>query len=430
MEELLIVPAMPTPLQRPLRVLVSAGGTAGHVLPALTVLKALSDLLPPHNLSTPVVTPMFTPQTSGPMSASKPDALPSKTSVSAANSWAQGLTSLFVGEAGGMERELVCREGIPFESIEAGAMNGVGGLRQLKAAARLTRGTAKALHIVGRFKPDVVLLTGGFVGVPVSWAAWLRRVPTLVYLPDIEPGMALKVMARLANQVATTTDASAQFIPPAKMVVTGYPVREGFRNLSKAQARETLGISADEKVLLVFGGSKGARSINTAVVQNLDALLQQAVVVHVTGANDWDAAEAARNKLTAEQQARYLAFKYLHEEMAAAMTAADLTICRSGASALGELTYMGLPAVLVPYPYAWRFQKVNAAYLVEHGAAVMMEDATLERELIGTVTQLLGDSARLQALHEASLKLGQRDGAHNIAHAMLRLAGAGASAVT
>lgn len=324
-----------------------------------------------------------------------------------------------------MERELVCREGIPFESIEAGAMNGVGGFRQLKAAARLTRGTAKALQIVGRFKPDVVLLTGGFVGVPVSWAAWARRVPTLVYLPDIEPGMALKVMAKLANQVATTTEASAQFIPPSKMVVTGYPVREGFGQLSKMQARERLGIPADEAVVLVFGGSKGARSINTAVTQQLDALLKRAVVVHVTGANDWEAAQAARARLTAEQQARYLAFNYLHEEMAAAMAAADLAICRSGASALGELTYLGLPAVLVPYPYAWRFQKVNAAYLVEHGAAVMIEDATLERELAGTVTSLLSDPARLQALHAASLKLGRRDGAQHIAHVMLKLAGVG-----
>ena len=327
-----------------------------------------------------------------------------------------------------MERELVCREGIPFESIEAGAMNGVGGLRQIKAAARLTRGGAKALQIVGRFKPDVVLLTGGFVGVPVSWAAWLRRVPTLVYLPDIEPGMALKVMAKLANQVATTTEASAQFISPDKMVVTGYPVREGFSQLNKAQARERLGIGLDEKVLLVFGGSKGARSINTAVVKHLEPLLAQAVVVHVTGANDWETADAARAQLTATQQTRYLAFKYLHEDMAAAMAAADLAICRSGASALGELTFLGLPAVLVPYPYAWRFQKVNAAYLVERGAAVMVEDATLEHELVGTVTQLLSDATRLLALHDASLRLGRRDGAQQIAHAMLKLAGAGSVA--
>ena len=302
-------------------------------------------------------------------------------------------------------------------------MNGVGGIRQLKAAARLTRGTAKALQLVGRFKPDVVLLTGGFVGVPVSWAAWVKRVPTLVYLPDIEPGMALNVMAKLAGRVATTTEASAQFIAPGKMVVTGYPVREGFRDLNKAQARERLGIPAHEKVLLVFGGSKGARSINQAVVKQLGPLLKRAVVIHVTGANDWEMAEAARAQLSEAERGRYLAFKYLHEEMAAAMAAADLAVCRSGASALGELTYLGLPAVLVPYPYAWRFQKVNAAYLVERGAAVMLEDAALDGQLVDTVMQLLGDEARLKALHEASLKLGRRDGAEQIARVMLEMAG-------
>jgi UDP-N-acetylglucosamine--N-acetylmuramyl-(pentapeptide) pyrophosphoryl-undecaprenol N-acetylglucosamine transferase len=172
-------------------------------------------------------------------------------------------------------------------------------------------------------------------------------------------------------------------------------------------------------VLLVFGGSKGARSINQAVLKGLPSLLRLAVVVHVSGAGDWAEVSAARAALTKEQQARYLAFEYLHEEMADAMAAADLAVCRSGAVSLGELPFVGLPAVLVPYPYAWRFQKVNAAYLAERGAAVVLEDDKLAGELVKTVTSLLMDNDELAVMREAMLALGQRDGAKQIARVLL-----------
>ena len=141
-----------------------------------------------------------------------------------------------------MERELVGRvqiggKPIEFVPIQAGAMNGVGLLKQLRGVVRLVRGVFSAIKIVSEFKPDVVLLTGGFVGVPVSVAAWLKRVPSVVYLPDIEPGQALKVMARLATKVAATTEASAQFIVPEKLVVTGYPVREAFEEATRERGQ-------------------------------------------------------------------------------------------------------------------------------------------------------------------------------------------------
>jgi UDP-N-acetylglucosamine--N-acetylmuramyl-(pentapeptide) pyrophosphoryl-undecaprenol N-acetylglucosamine transferase len=331
---------------------------------------------------------------------------------------------LFVGEETGMERELVSREGVPFRAISAGAMHGVGVSRAVRGAVRTVKGMNDALRVMSEWRPDVVLLTGGFVGVPVSLAASMKRVPAVVFLPDIEPGQALNVMARFATKVATTTEASAQFIDPRKMVVTGYPVRDVFAHVNRDEARTRFGIAVHDSVLLVYGGSKGSRSINRAVLAGMDALLQRAVVIHVTGANDWEEASAARLQLPEAQQQRYLAFKYLHEEMAQAMAAADLAICRAGASTLGELPFLSLPALLVPYPYAWRYQKVNAQYLAGKGAAEMLRDEDLAdagNGLVARATALLDDAAKLGAMRQAMLAAGRRDGAAQIASLLLQV---------
>ncbi|MCS7056227.1 MAG: glycosyltransferase [Thermoflexales bacterium] len=316
------------------------------------------------------------------------------------------------------------RAGVPFRAILAGAMHGVGMARALNGALRTTRGLFQARRILAEFNPDVVFLTGGFVGVPVSLAAWLRGTPSVVYLPDIEPGQALRLMARLATKVATTTEASAPFIAPHKMVVTGYPVRDVFASASREEARRRFGIAPDARVLLVYGGSKGARSINRATLAGLARLLDLAVVIHVVGANDWPEVSAARAQLPDDRRARYLAFEYLHDEMALAMAAADLAVCRAGASTLGELPYLGLPAVLVPYPYAWRYQKVNARYLADRGAAVVVQDELLADEragLLPRVIELLHAPGRLDAMRCASLALGRRDGAERIAALLLEV---------
>jgi UDP-N-acetylglucosamine--N-acetylmuramyl-(pentapeptide) pyrophosphoryl-undecaprenol N-acetylglucosamine transferase len=329
---------------------------------------------------------------------------------------------LFVGEADGMERELVTRAGIPFQAICAGAMHGVGARRALRGAWRTLSGSGQALRILRAFKPHVVFMTGGFVGVPVALAAWLRRVPSVVYLPDIEPGYALRLMAHLATRVAVTAEDSAAFIPKRKMVMTGYPVREAFANLSRTSARRHFGLSEAERVVLIYGGSKGARSINRAVLTALPDLLAAATVIHVTGKADWAEVSAARAGLSEALRRRYLAFDYLHDEMALAMAAADLAVCRAGASVLGELPYLGLPAILVPYPYAWRYQHVNADYLARRGAAVVLHDDQLLDERAGLrrcVNDLLNHPDRLEAMRQASQRLGHRDGAARIANLIL-----------
>ena len=240
----------------------------------------------------------------------------------------------------------------------------------------------------------------------------------MVFLPDIEPGLALKVMARLAWRVAATTSDSAAYVGGGKLVATGYPLREQFLTTTRASARSRLGLAPDERVLLVYGGSKGARSINRAVVSALDALLERSIVIHVSGESDWAEVDAAKSALSAAQQTRYRAYAYLHEEMVDAMAAADLVVCRSGASSLGELPALGLPAILVPYPHAWRYQKVNAEYLAARGAAEVLEDRALadpEHGLAARAAALLDDAPALEAMRSASRRLGRLDGADNIA---------------
>lgn len=392
-----------------MRVLLSAGGTAGHVLPALTVLRALTRLAAADASDR---TSASAPASSAAATAARPMTSPDATATAAS------VVALFVGENDGMERELVNREGVPFTAIHAGALNGVGPLKAVRGALRLARGVVEAARVLGRFKPEAVLLTGGFVGVPVAVAAKLRGVPSVVYLPDVEPGLALKLMTRFATKVATTTEDSARYIPREKMVVTGYPVREAFAAATRESARDRLALPAHEKVLLVFGGSKGAQSVNRAVAAGIAELIQHCIVLQVTGATNWDEIATAHAALPAAQRARWRIFKYLHEEMADAMAASDLAVCRSGASALGELPYVGLPAILVPYPYAWRYQKVNAQYLVERGAAEMLEDGALAAQLAVRVSALMRDTQALAAMRAASLGLARRDGAATIARVL------------
>ncbi len=323
-----------------------------------------------------------------------------------------------MGNQEGMEAGLVRRAEVPFTGIPAGAVHGVGLRRTIGGAWRTLLGIASAWSVIGRFRPDVALLTGGFVGVPVSIAAWLRRVPTVVFLPDIEPGLALKVMARLAWKVAATTAASADYVSAAKLVVTGYPLREQFLETTRERARERLGIPASESVVLVYGGSKGARSINRAIVAALPRLLRQAIIIHVSGEVDWAEVDAARRSLSDNDQKRYRVYAYLHEEMVDAMASADLVICRSGASSLGELPALGLPAILIPYPHAWRYQKVNADHLAGCGAAVVLADGDLadgESGLAAQVEALLKNPDGLERMRVASRGQARRDGADNIA---------------
>jgi UDP-N-acetylglucosamine--N-acetylmuramyl-(pentapeptide) pyrophosphoryl-undecaprenol N-acetylglucosamine transferase len=249
-----------------------------------------------------------------------------------------------------------------------------------------------------------------------------QRIPLVVYLPDIEPALSVRFLGWLAQRVTATADASQKYFAARKFVVTGYPIRRELLLMverSREHARAHFGIAPNEKVLLVFGGSRGARSLNRAVMANVERLLAQAELIHISGAGEWDAVRAAHAQLPEAVRARYHAYPYLHEQMGAALAAADLVISRAGASTLGEFPLFGLPSILVPYPYAWRYQKVNADYLASKGAAVIVRDENLMSELAPTIERLLSDEAALQMMGKRARALARPDAAQAIARVLI-----------
>jgi UDP-N-acetylglucosamine--N-acetylmuramyl-(pentapeptide) pyrophosphoryl-undecaprenol N-acetylglucosamine transferase len=329
-----------------------------------------------------------------------------------------------VGQAGGIEEELARRAGIPFSAIETGQVRGRTPREAARNVAHMRRGAVQCAALIAEFRPDVALATGGYVAAPAAWAAWRAGLPLLIYLPDLEPGLEIRMTSRLAQKVAVSFPEAAHFFP-GKAEVTGYPVRPELWAADKAAARSVLGLQDDLPVLLVFGGSRGARSINRALIAALPVLLQRHQVIHISGQLDWPEVEATMRSgtLTEALQARYHAFPYLHEEMTQALAAADLVVARAGASVLGEFPALGLPSILVPYPHAGKHQYTNAAYLADRGAAKIVDDAALDTALAPTVLDLLDDLSELADMGQAARALARPDAADRIVDLLSVMAG-------
>ena len=321
-----------------------------------------------------------------------------------------------------MERELVTREGIEFETIQGGAVVGVGALGAIIGLIKLTLGTLQAFAIVDRFKPEALYVTGGFTAIPVTLVCWLLRIPILVYLPDIEPGSAVKLVARFAGTVAVTAEESRMYFPKKNVVVSGYPLRDALFAATRAAATLQFTLSPSRQTLLVFGGSRGARSLNLALLDILDDLLDEIQIIHVSGELDWETVQARRAQLSESKRDHYHAFPYLHEDMALAFAAADLVVSRAGASSLGEFPMMSLAAILVPYPHAWRYQKVNADYLAGRGAAIRLNDEDLKTKLLTMIRTVMRDTEHLSAMRQAARVLAIPDAADRIASEIRKLA--------
>ena len=356
--------------------MISGGGTGGHVYPALAVVQALE---------------------------------PGKGEVR------------YLGSAPSIEAELVARAGLPFVGISAAPIRGRAPWTVVRNLAQTLAGVRQALRQIRDFRPEAIFVTGGYVSVPVVVAGWLRRVPILIYLPDIEPGLAIRVLSRLAQRVAVSVEESQRYFPAHKTTVTGYPVRSELLTADKREAQKALDLEEDLKTLLVFGGSRGARSINIALSKVLDRLLDVCQIIHICGRLDAHWVEGQRAELPARLRDRYRVYAYLHEEMTLALAAADLVVARAGAATLGEFPALGLPSILVPYPYAGRHQELNADYLVSRGSAVKMDNADLEEKLLPAVMGLLYDDELLMQMGERARSLARPEAARRIANEIRRL---------
>lgn len=372
--------------------MISGGGTGGHVYPALAVVAYLMAQGDSH---------------------SRPSVPPS------AICW--------VGSHNGIEKALVERNGIPFVGITASGVRGRGLFQAIQGMIALARGFVQVRHLISTFRPNVLFATGGYVCAPVVLAAWLARVPVLIYLPDVEPGLTIRLLARLARRVTVTTAASVRFFRPGQAVVTGYPVRQALlANQDPVAARKRLGLAirslgGEDRVLLVMGGSQGARSINQAICEGITELLTEAQVIHLTGRQDVEWVRDRRAALPNSLRARYYVHDYLEEEMADALLAADLVVARAGASTLGELPAAGVPSILVPYPYAGAHQWANARFLADAGAATIVPDHLVDNQLVPTVISLLRDAERRAAMRRAARGLAQPDAAERIARELREL---------
>ncbi|NLE45027.1 MAG: UDP-N-acetylglucosamine--N-acetylmuramyl-(pentapeptide) pyrophosphoryl-undecaprenol N-acetylglucosamine transferase [Chloroflexi bacterium] len=366
------------------RVWIAGGGTGGHVYPGLATVQALA------------ADSLYSTQNGR-------------------------LELLYVGGEGGIEEGLAQRASLPFVGVPGGGIHGLSLRQIIRNIGRLARGTVAVYRLARNERPSALFVTGGYASVPVAVGCWMRRVPILLYLPDIEPGWAVRFIAVLAKRIAVTVEESCKYFPSRKVVVTGYPVRAEFAEVHRARARKALGLQSDSPVLLVLGGSRGARPLNQALLNNVNRVLELAQVVHVSGELDWPDVAKFRESLVTEQKSRYHAFPYMHD-IGLAMASADLILCRSGASTLGELPYFGLPAILVPYSHAWRYQQVTAGWLAERGAACMMSEDRLMDDLVHVLERLFSDPGALSEMSGQMRALARPEAASSLARELIGLA--------
>ena len=366
------------------RVIISGGGTGGHIYPAITIARAIADIEPTE--------------------------------------------FLYVGSKIGLENTLIPNEGIPFVTIDVRGLERKISFRNLVTLGKTAGSLIKAEHIIHKFNPDVVIVTGGFVCCPVLLAASLSGIPTLVQEQNVIPGVTNTILSRFVKCVALGYEEAAErFKRKDILVYTGNPVRKDILTGTKDHGRALLGLDPDKFTLLVAGGSRGARSINNAMIEvhRYFRDSKDIQILHVTGDHEYDRVVGQLEGI--DGKGRYgegsHIIPYLHH-MPEALAAADLAVYRAGAVGLAELTVRGLPAILIPYPYAAEdHQRYNAQALVMCGAAKMILDKMLTgRELLEEIVHLKNDPEALKRMAQASKSKGRPQAAHDIAELALSIA--------
>lgn len=330
---------------------------------------------------------------------------------------------LYLGRHGSIEERLAERAHIPFQSIQVGGVRGLSPWKAIRNLFQVVASISTVRSIIRQWKPDTIFVTGGYVSAPVVWAGSAEHIPSVIYLPDLEPGWSVRATAYWATQVAISFPEVARYLPKNKSVVTGYPVRSEFAHVDRIKARQGFRLDPNARTITILGGSLGAHAINQAVVANLDRLASLTQIIHITGKEDETGVREQVMRIAPEFQDRVRVYGYLDREMAEALAAADIVIARAGAATLGEFPALGLPAVLVPYPYSGKHQDKNAEFLASRGAAVQVDNDSLAKELVPTLRRLLDDPEQLNRMTLASRAMAVPDAANRIAHLLQSYAG-------
>lgn len=379
-----------------MRILVTGGGTSGHISPALAVIQTLRDTAKREDLK---------------------------------------LEFLYLGSANGLEREIVTAAGVPFVSIQTGKLRRYFSVENFIDQLRLPVGYAQSLKAVAAFKPDVVFSTGGYVAVPPVIAAATLRKPILIHEQTVQIGLANRIISRFATRIALSFESARAELAPQlreRAFVTGNPLRPLIFGGDKSEAKTLCGFhDGDDNLptLYVTGGSQGARIINRAVEEVLPSLLGMCRVIHQCGRQpageeqDYDCLQRAAAQLSPELKRRYYVSKFFNDEIKHVFALADLVVGRAGAGTVAELCALQKPAVYVPLvPTGGDEQTRNAQMCVDAGAAVIIKQSELNGAvLLEQVQALLTDKVRLQTMSQAAQTLARPEAAQTLAQTILEM---------
>ncbi|MFT4752664.1 MAG: UDP-N-acetylglucosamine--N-acetylmuramyl-(pentapeptide) pyrophosphoryl-undecaprenol N-acetylglucosamine transferase [Salibacteraceae bacterium] len=361
-----------------LKVLVSGGGTGGHIFPAIAIANAIKEIRPDTEF-------------------------------------------LFVGAEGKMEMEKVPAAGFDIEGLWISGFNRSWNVSNLMFPFKLISSILRAGKIVKRFQPDVAIGTGGFASGPTLRVASQKGVPCLIQEQNSFPGVTNRILSGKAKRICVAYEGMDKFFPAEKVVLTGNPVRKEVVQIEgkRDEAIQFFDLDASKKTLLIVGGSLGAQSVNYAILANLQRLVDLGIqILWQTGKTSYKdintAAQPFENK-----GVHVLEFIF---KMDLGYAAADMVISRAGAIAVSELELVGKPTVLVPFPYAAEdHQTKNAMSLVAKGAALLVKDADVNPGLLKAVEQLVTKEAVGKSLTENIKKMGMPNAANQIAKEVLRL---------
>src|SRR5215212_5163667 len=382
---------------RTIKILVTGGGSSGHISPALAIIKTIGDLAEGADWR-----PQFR----------------------------------YIGSTRGIERQQSTAARIDFGGVATGKLRRYASLENLTDIFRIPVGVAQSLREVARFRPDVLLSTGGYVGVPAVLAGRLLGVPILTHEQTVQIGLTNRITARFATTIALTFESARQELPAAlrrKAIVTGNPVRPLIFGGDGAAGARWAGFAYEDNwlpTIYVTGGSQGARIINRAVEAALPRLLACCRVIHQCGQQpdgeqqDYDRLEQAAAQLPPELRRRYHFTRFVGAEIKDVFALADLVVGRAGAGTIAEICVLGKPALYIPLvPTGGDEQTRNAQACAAAGAATIIAQAELSgARLLAEIQPLLADQARLQAMGQAALTLGRPDAARAVAEALLALA--------
>ena len=370
-----------------MRILISGGGTGGHIYPALAVARELRDRY--------------------------------------------GAELLYLGDVNGLETDIVPPTGIPFVGITAGKFRRYLSRNTLRDLARVPGGIREAMAHVARFQPHAAFTSGGYVAVPAGIAARRYGAPLLMHQQDVAPNLANRLLTPIATRISVSFPDSMRRFPRRRTFLAGNPVRDDILRAARrpvADCKLAFGFDPSLPVLVVTGGSQGARHINQVVATALPALLDRCQVLHISGERTYDETKRLAEPAFAERpewRGRYVLRDYLTDRMPEALQAADLVLCRSGAATLAELAVLAKPSILVPLPpgFTGSPQTVNAIMFRGSGAAEMMLDKQLTPDrLVGALLPLLDNLPRRTLMANAARALAHPEAARTLADAVAELA--------